>query len=642
MCGIAGIVGEPDQESVQRMTASLRHRGPDDTGTYMDHQIVLGITRLAILDLSPAGHQPMSTSKGRYWIVYNGEMYNFQEERRRLESRGHVFCSNSDTEVVLHLYQEYGMDCVHHMRGMFAFAVWDHWERRLFAARDRLGINPLLFASSGGRLVFASELKALLASGLVGRQMDHHGLCQCLLLGYVLPPLPMVSGVKSLAPGQYLTWSQGRLRVGTYWDVGSRESIIRSDADYAEARGQIRSHVLTAVKEQLVSDVPLGVFLSGGLDSAVVVAAMSSAGAGRIESFSIGFDQADDGLDETDAAAITARHFGTHHHKLAVTGYDVANQFDSFVASLDQPSVDGLNTYFASQFARGGVTVALSGLGGDELFAGYGWARRIADEQVHPAPWRSPLALGMATPVARLLPARLRWRLQRAAAKSDVLTSYALSGQLFVPDKAAYLLHPDFARTEEADFSVVGQLAMHDDPTLEAPIRRVARLDLKTFMAGRVLRDMDAVSMAQSREVRFPLIDHRLVDYAFALPQGYKYGGLNGAYSNVYEEGAVTYTQGGIKRILFDAFAADLPPNFGHRRKAGFFMPFDRWLRNDLAARVESVLKGGDTVPLFRAEGLRLLWSRWQTGRAGWGQVWLVLVLDTWYRQVLMKPGVSP
>jgi asparagine synthase (glutamine-hydrolysing) len=638
MCGIAGIVGKTDLEAVQRMVTAMFHRGPDDQGIYSDTVATLGMTRLAILDLSPAAHQPMSTPDGRFWIVYNGEIYNFREERRLLEQRGHVFHSASDTEVVLHLFQEYGQECVHHLRGMFAFAVWDQQEHRLFAARDRLGIKPFLYTIQNGTLVFASELKALLSSRQVPFMISEKGLRQYLFWGSVQPPQTIISNVSTLLPGHCLWYQNGEINEFAYWDlVGSHHQQEVEDSSFEQLKERLLYELSESVRLELVSDVPLGVFLSGGLDSAAIVALMKRSGASRIRTFSIGFDNASQELDETKAAEQTARHFGTEHENLIVTGSEVARKFTDFVRALDQPSMDGLNTFFVSEFARGGVTVALSGLGGDELFAGYSRSWRIYWQQ-HDQSY-ALLSKIVHTNFGKwglsLLPDELRSRLQDRSELGDVLTSYALFRRLMQPFQITNLLSPNFMSQNVMYTPGVADISEFDNPNLTDPIKRVSRLDLKTFMPFQLLRDMDAVSMGHSLEVRFPLIDHKIVELAFDLPSVFKYS--PSSKPDKMNESSMSYSSSGAKKILLVALESDLPPGFEYRKKAGFKLPIAQWLRTDLVKRLKDTLYNpltGNQL-IFRQEHLHSLYNSFIQEEVPETHVWGVFVFLTWYTQML-------
>ncbi len=643
MCGIFGIVGDPVPEAIDRACGAMRHRGPDDCGAYLDAGAGLGMTRLAILDLSPAGHQPMGIEDGSLWIVHNGEVYNFGEERQRLERKGLRFRSHTDTEVILRLYEELGPACVDRLRGMFAFAVWDSRNRRLFAARDRLGIKPLYYAWDGRRLIFASELKALLASGLVEGRLSMEGLALYMTFGYVPAPATMIEGVQSLLPGHHLTLEKGRLSVTRYWDLppGSSRATPRP-TDERETAEQLRALLAESVRLRLISDVPVGAFLSGGIDSGAVVALMAEAKSGPVKTFSIGFDEAGKALDETDEAGLMARHLGTDHTRRVVTGRDVAAFVERLGRHLDQPSFDGINSYLVSEVAREQVTVALSGLGGDELFAGYphfwrldweyrneGWPAR--------ARWgiRSAMAAGGALASRWLRGTALDRYADWARVQHGFVTRYGLSHTVFLPAQQRALCTGDVAARAPIGRLASDYLSRFDDPGEADTIARVSRLDLKTYMPHRLLRDMDATSMARSLEVRVPLIDHRLVEFAFALPGRLKYS-RNGAGPPGGER-AATYRRLGAKRILIAAVRHLLPAGYEDRAKTGFHLPMASWMRTDLRPILTDVL-GPESVKrrgLFRPEAVSALFDGLLRGSVPWPQAWALATLELWQRQVL-------
>ena len=383
MCGICGVWGGEGREAVGAMVGAMRHRGPDDSGAFDDRRAALGMTRLAIIDTSAGGHQPMQTPDGNITLVYNGELYNFREERRLLEARGCEFRSTSDTEVVLRMYEHYGDDFLKRMRGMFALALYDRrrgpGRERLLLARDQMGIKPLLYARRGGRLVFASEVKALLASGLIEPEVDPVSLRLLLSYGSVYQPRTILRGVRMLLPAHRLIVEGGGERVERYWSLGlDRREGLRL-RPYEELVEEMASVLEESVRLQMVSDVPLGAFLSGGVDSSLLVALMARQVTGhRVKTFSVGFEGEGRDIDETDDAERTARHIGTDHTRVIVSGEDVRERIRHIAYGLDQPTVDGVNSYFVSMAARRAVTVAISGTGGDELFAGYPWFALMA------------------------------------------------------------------------------------------------------------------------------------------------------------------------------------------------------------------------------------------------------------------------
>ncbi|MEM7727627.1 MAG: asparagine synthase (glutamine-hydrolyzing), partial [Cyanobacteria bacterium P01_A01_bin.45] len=373
MCGIAGILTTNKyQDSLEtligRMQTALRHRGPDDKGIYIssERQVALAHTRLSILDLSPAGHQPMSTADGRYWITFNGEIYNFLEIRQDLISQGEEFHSHTDTEVILKLYRKCGSDCVTRLRGMFAFAIWDNWQKTCFIARDPLGIKPLYYWQSGSNLIFASELRAILASGLPAVKMNPQGLYGYLISGSVPEPYTLIENVRCLGAGHFLHWSSGEIKQQQYWQI----NFVPEKISVQEAREKVSIALLDSIKHHFVSDVPVGIFLSSGIDSTTLLALASKTQTQPIRTYSIGF--AENKWNEADTAKQIANLFGSEHTEYKITASEAKKLFPDFLTAIDQPTIDGFNTFCVSQLAHKNDTkVVLSGLGGDELFAGY-------------------------------------------------------------------------------------------------------------------------------------------------------------------------------------------------------------------------------------------------------------------------------
>ncbi|MGH9818796.1 MAG: asparagine synthase (glutamine-hydrolyzing), partial [Pyrinomonadaceae bacterium] len=385
MCGICGIWGEPGERRVGEMVRAMDHRGPDDRGTFSDSQISLGMARLAIIDVTAGGHQPMSTPGGLIHIVYNGETYNYLSERERLQARGHTFASTSDTEVVLRMYEEYGDAFVQRLRGMFALAIYDRrrgpGRERLLLARDHFGIKPLLYAELGNQLVFASEIKAMLASGLIRPEIDPLGLRYLLTYGSVYQPHTILKGVKMLPPAHTLLLNKDGMRIERFWSLGVDRLPDLGAIPYEAAVSEMDDILSESVRLQMISDVPLGAFLSGGIDSSLMVAMMSKASTEKVKTYAVGFGAEGREMDETDDAALTAQFIGTDHTRVTVTGTDVRRDIEHIALGLDQPSVDGVNTYYVARAARTGVTVAISGNGGDELFAGYPWFIFMKNDQ---------------------------------------------------------------------------------------------------------------------------------------------------------------------------------------------------------------------------------------------------------------------
>ena len=646
MCGICGFTGARADDALGAMVGALHHRGPDDSGTWIGDSASLAMARLAVLDLSAAGHQPMATDDGLIRIVYNGEVYNFADERAKLAATGVPFRSASDTEVVLRLYERYGDDFVLRLRGMFAVAIHDARRgpglERLVLARDHMGIKPLLYAESNGRLIFASELKALLASGLVAPRIDATALRMLLTYGSVVQPRTIVAGVKALPPAHRLIVERGTTRIERYWSLTTdRVGSLRARS-YADQVDAVANALEESARMQLVSDVPLGAFLSGGVDSSILVAIMTKALGTPIRTFSIGFAGAAQDIDESGDAERMAAFLGTHHTTSVVRGDDVRDRISAIASALDQPSVDGVNSYFVSMAARRDVTVAVSGTGGDELFAGYPWFITMARESERAVrePWRA-LARSAIAAAARhkaldgLLRHRGGGRVHRWRGGSFV-GAYADTYQIFGPVGAARLLAPGVALSAGAGAPPHRDLASLDELPHASAIERVTALATRGYLTNQLLRDIDAVSMAHSLEVRVPYLDTVVVDTALSLPDAAKLGDVYGA-----DPLGQTYRQSGAKRVLIDVGKRWLPPEFDVQRKRGFAMPFGDWLRGPLHDVMHETLD----PTVVRSRGLldpaavANIRDRFDRAETGWAEPWLLMMLELWCREVLDQAG---
>ena len=630
------------------MVAALHHRGPDDRGTYEDERVMLGMTRLAVIDLSTGGSQPMSNTQGTIHLVYNGELYNFQSERRILEDKGHSFSSRSDTEVVLRMYEHYGDDFLLRLRGIFALAIYDKRRgprrERLLLARDHFGIKPLLYARAGDRLVFASELKALLASGLIDREIDPIALRLLLTFGSVTQPRTMLRGVNMLPPAHFMVVEGNTDRIERYWSLETdRDADLRAQP-YEECVAEIRRRLEESVRLQMVSDVPVGAFLSGGLDSSLLVALMTRVTGSRVKTFSVGYETEGLDVDESGEAARTAKFLGTDHTRVLVRGVDVRDQIRHIAASLDQPSVDGVNSYFVSQTARRAVTVAISGTGSDELFAGYYWFTDMIREEM----WRRSSALNATTrsliaAVARhpafdpFILMRGGRSLLKARNSAGFTTRYATKFTNFDAFDAAHLIAPDLRRQAQAGRSPHYDLQAIDELPHGSTVERITGLCLRGYMNNQLLRDLDAVSMAHSLEVRVPFLDPKVADAALSLPESAKIG--NGKV--VINAGQKSYLEAGTKRILMDVGRPLLPEGFDQAPKRGFVMPFSAWLRGPLREILEETL--GDECVRRRGlldvqsvSAVRRSFTNRPTGdQLDWMRPWLLVVLELWCREVL-------
>jgi len=638
MCGIFGIVAHNARvpaDVLERATESLAHRGPDDSGTIVLRdsvpepvEIGLGNRRLAILDLSPLAHQPMHDAQTSNWIVYNGEIYNFRDVRKELEQEGAGFVSQSDTEVLLKAYARWGEKCLTKFRGMFAFAIWDAREHRLFLARDPMGIKPLYYAQAGAYFFFASEVCTLLGTGLLPRRVDHAGLINFLTFGSAYDPITLVEGVRSLPPGHTLTWENGTVRQASYWDLTREEtsgeksvSFSPENKDENRAASILRPMLQEAVRLQLVSDVPVGVFLSGGIDSSALVSILSQGGV-TPSTFSIVFREAD--FSEAEHSRTIARKFHTDHHEITVSQKDVLAAIPDALRAMDLPTMDGINTYFVSRETRAaGVKVALSGLGGDEVFAGYSSFRTIPRMERFARFWqhvpgaaRGPLASAFAV----LSPANDQNRKLASLAGDNgrILHPYFLSRMLFTPGQRDLLFpgtNPQVSETAVA--SQRDRLARA--LSLDA-VNRVSYLELRCYMLNTLLRDADFMSMSQGLEVRVPLIDHQLAKAVLALPGAWK---LNGTPKKL------------LVGALSGTLAGKLPDEIVHRPKLGFTLPFERWLREELRAEIEPVLgakrvKDGPLGGLLDANHVQQVWKDFLRGATSWSRPLSLYVLQRW------------
>lgn len=606
MCGIFGAVGRPGWVLGLRPEAAVRamaHRGPDGSGVWRSPSLgltgggpspacVLGHTRLSIIDLSEAAAQPMSTADGRYTLVYNGEVYNFGEIRRELEGLGETFRSSGDSEVVLKACARWGERAPERFRGMFALGLWDDRERTLLLARDRLGVKPLYVAETRDGLAFASEVRTLFAAGAVPRVLSAKGLHGYLRFGSVQEPDTLVEGLRSLEPGTTLVWSGEGGRVRRYWAMPNAPPtpIAR-----AEAVAEIRRLLHESVRMRLVSDVPFGVFLSGGADSSALTALASAEASRPIHTFTVVFDEAE--YSEEAQAAETARRFGCVHHSVHVTGEEACATFDEALRSQDQPSGDGLNTWLVARAARReGLSMTLSGLGGDEVFAGYPNFRRFgrlvrlsAAGAFVPTTLLGRMEKRAARPGASH---RLRKGVDVARAAGDPAGVYAALRGHLTEAQIAEVLEEDVRQAVLCSEAVPQEATSGGDA-----VNDLSRLDLAGYLRSTLLRDTDAMSMASSLEVRVPLLDHHLVEFMLTLPGPMKVEGE------------------GNKALLFEA-VPELPRETALRPKTGFVLPIRDWFRGRMKGRLDELLLGlpGRSGRVLRREPTAAAWKAFLDG----------------------------
>ncbi len=633
MCGIFGILaanGSISKAALERATDSLAHRGPDDRGTIVIQagtsprlEVGLGSRRLAVLDLSPLGRQPMQDPVTGNWIVYNGEIYNFREIRTRLQSAGMRFVSHCDTEVLLKAYAHWGERCLGELRGMFAFAIWDAKQSRLLLGRDPMGIKPLYYCSVGQYFLFASEQRTLLDTGLVPRRLDRAGLINYLNFGSVCDPITLIQGVSALRAGHYLTWENGILRDSMYWDLAVRETrgaapsyLIGNQAARKDLENEVHATLDEAVRMQTVSDVPIGLFLSGGIDSSSVAGILRRAGI-RVNTFSLVFREAEH--NEAEYSRAVAQAFVTDHQEIMVSQGDMLDAIPYALQAMDLPTIDGLNTYLiARQTRAAGIKVALSGLGGDEFFAGYSTFHDVPRMEGFARFWGMwPKVLHQ--PAARMFASlasdtdRNRKIAALAGLTDDAIHPYFLARTLFTSKQRKALL-ADIADSAQARAMAPLQEAFSHTYALD-PINRVSYLEARCYMLNTLLRDSDVMTMAHGLELRVPLIDHQLADKLMTMP------GLWKLDANT------------PKPLLVAALKGVLPDQIVHRKKRGFILPFERWLREDLRPEVEGVLRRiqeGPLAAVLDQKYVLQMWDEFLSNRTSWSRVWSLYVLQRW------------
>lgn len=619
MCGLTGVFefqsrSEVSRELVHRMNDTIVHRGPDDEGIFVGPGIGLGFRRLSIIDLA-GGHQPLSNEDGSIWVMLNGEIYNYPELRQFLLSRGHTLATHSDTETIVHLYEEYGEACFEKLRGMFAIVLWDSRTRTLLMGRDRVGKKPLYYAADRERIVFGSELKAVVAAGKFSRELDSEAISDYFSLGYIPAPKTIYRGVRKVLPGHFVVVKfDGSRQERAYWDLSFRNVETRTEADWCE---RLRHQLCDATKVRLLSDVPLGAFLSGGVDSSSVVAMMARLMNQPVTTCSIGFAEKE--YDESGYAKRIADKFGTNHYEEVICP-DALQVIDKLAWHYDEPFADSsaIPTYYVSGIARKQVTVALGGDGGDENFAGY--RRYLFDAMENRLRARLPAGLraSLFGPLGRWYPG-LAWapRIFRAKATFQSLAREPLEGyfnsiSVFRPDEKDKLLSISF-REQLGEYDSMAVLKEHYDRCdSRDELTRIQYVDMKTYLPDDILAKVDRASMAVSLEVRAPLLDHRLIETVARIPPGLKLRGREGKY------------------ILKKAMERDLPHDILYRPKQGFAVPLAHWFRNQIKEMAYEIIFERQDEILNRAYVERI-WKQHQRGvfdRSAY--LWAVLMFRKW------------
>ncbi len=631
MCGITGIYNfregtSVDQQILQGMTDVIRHRGPDADGIYVHGSLGLGHRRLSIIDLSEAGRQPMFSDDRHLAIVFNGEIYNYLDYRDDLINRGHRFHSRTDTEVIIYLYREYGEECVKLLRGMFAFALWDEAQQQLFLARDRLGQKPLYYYCDGQRLLFGSELKSLLEDPSVPRELNYEALHDYLVFRYIPAPKTIYKNIYKLPPAHYMVCMRDGLRGPyEYWDISFAH--VEEGKDELYFCEKLLEHLQEAVKIRLMSDVPLGAFLSGGIDSSAIVALMSKVADNQIITTSIGFEAKE--INELDFARIVSRQYNTDHFERVVKA-DAVSILEKLVWHFDEPFADNSSvpTYYVSKLSREKVTVALSGDAGDENFAGY--SKYSIDQLENLLRTQTPefVKKTFLTFLAGIYP---KW---------DWMPWY-LRGHFFLnnliqpPDYAFYrtntfltreqqdrLFSPELRKSfgEYDPFQMIKHL--YEKADTSDPLSKAQYVDMKCYLPADILVKVDRMSMANSLEVRSPLIDHILMEFVATIPSSLKLKGFEKKY------------------IFKKALKPYLPKEILSRKKQGFIVPLDRWFRNELAPLAEDTILSPSVRQrgLFNMSHVQKMWQQHQTGQRNFGTIfWILLMFELWYRHFIEK-----
>lgn len=627
MCGIAGSIQLDQSKSatrglLDRMLTSIFHRGPDEDGRLIDRELAMGMRRLSIIDLAD-GKQPIFDESGRYGIVFNGEIYNYRELRKELESRGHQFKTNSDTEVIVHLFEERGAKCVDELRGMFAFAVWDNRERKLFIARDRMGIKPLYFSVIDNELVFASEIKAILQHPNYSPAMDLTSLSQFLSLKFVPAPRTLFKNIHSLQPGHSIDVGNGDISIKQYWDLSFEKSAdARSEEQCVNELDEILKE---SIGLRLRSDVPFGAFLSGGIDSSLIVALMSQQMSEPVKTFTVGFDRGL-GQDELPYARQVAEQFGCQHHEIQIDGQDFVNYAEDVLFHLDQPLADNatIATYMVAKLARKHVKMVLTGEGGDELFAGYA---RYSAERI--SPWMQMLPKmirrGIDSNVARMPGMRREKIASFALAESDEATRFANWFPMLNDDLKSKLFTDRYADYRGGAADLYGEYLDSSDAT--DPIERMLYVDSKLWLPDYLLLRGDKLTMANSLEARVPLLDHKLVEFAGSLPLDMKLRGRTRKY------------------LLKKCAEKYLPESIINRPKQGFPIPIDRWLKEDAGEMVNDCLSESTIRKrgFFKPNVVEKLLRQHANGFEDHAtEIFGLLSLEMWMQKFIDQPTAQP
>jgi asparagine synthase (glutamine-hydrolysing) len=610
MCGIAGILNKQtpvDPDQIRRMSASMCHRGPDAEGIFIDRELAFGHRRLSIIDLSDAANQPFEDASGRYVIVFNGEIYNYAEIRPRLS--GYPFRSQGDTEVILAGYIRWGADCLKDLRGMFTIVIWDKEERSLFIARDRLGVKPLYYYQDEEKFIFASELRAILSLGNIKRKIDHTGLTEYFRYQSVGFPFSPVEGIRQIEAGTWMSIKNGKIQTQTYWDPTAKNYDFAFTSK-KEVQHKVKELMLQSVRRRLVSDVPVGAFLSGGIDSSAVVGLMVEAGDASPNTFNISFDESE--YDESKYADLVAKKFNTRHTQIRLAPEVMLEELTNALDAMDTPSGDGINTYVVSKaIHKEGIRVALSGIGGDELFVGYPIFEHYIRLQQKRWLWKTPSMLRSG--LSGLLgkgEKKDRMRQFLMLPSPSIENAYPVLRQLLSPSDLTQL-----TRLKGSDQQTLArQLISKKQALAGLPFfSQVTAAEYLGYTQQTLLKDTDQMSMAHSLEIREPFFDQDLVEFVMSVPDHFKVP--------VYP-----------KSLLVESLKPLLPDEIVHRKKQGFVFPWKEWMKKELRSFCEMHILHMSERDFILGDRLQSDWKRFLSGDPDirWQQIWLFIVLDYW------------
>lgn len=613
MCGIAGSYYFRDQsidrKTIRRMTGALAHRGPDADGFYDGSHVALGHRRLSILDLSSAANQPFFDTSGRYAMVFNGEMYNYEEVKAKMPE--YDFRTTGDTEVLIAAYAKWGPDCIHHFRGMFAFAIWDHREKELFVARDRMGVKPFYYYLDDAKFLFASEIRAIVASGEMKAVLEPAALLDYFSFQSVSFPHTMIRNIRQLEAGSWMKIKDGKTETRIYWKV-TRPLPEADYSDPAGVRKKIHELLLQSVQRRLISDVPVGAFLSGGIDSSAVVGLMAEAGSGKPNTFNISFDEKQ--YDESHYAEMVAHKFDTHHTRILLKPDTFLDELPHALNAMDTPSGDGINTYVVSKAIRQqGIVVALSGVGGDELFAGYPFFAQYLQLRSRAWLWTLPYAVRS---LAAFSQSGTRRRRLQQLLKTDGYTIdkvYPVFRQVIAPESLRELTTLEPALLTDLQTCLASARPELDRLPL---LSQVSAAEYLGYTQHTLLKDTDQMSMAVSLEVREPFFDQDLVEYVMGIPDDMK--------KPVY-----------AKSLMVESLKPMLPDEVVFRKKQGFLFPWDLWMKRELRSFCDEKIRNIALRPFVREQELIRRWERFLAGdpHVRWSEIWLFVVLEHWLEQ---------